>query len=409
MQNIGKKDIFVFVIGLLAMVKVRILGTFAIAEIMAFIATPFIASSLYKNNKNARRLLKYGILWLVGVLIADFVNETPIQDALKGIFNVIFLLMLIPFVYWSLYDKPQRFMFYYAGFAISSLYNYYNQKIPTLETEFEREVWFVYAIYSLFIFISGILYYYDKRRISYFVTIVFGLWSLFNSSRNIFLCQSLAVVILFYIDKIHESNFYNKILIYKKKTSQLIIMLLLGFVAIVNIYETMAANGTLGERVYEKYIAQKYSKDGLASGRSDAFQSLYAISLNPLFGYGSYAKDKDGIIREYNIKRNIIVSNKEDEGMLPGHSYILGAWVYAGIFGFIFFAFVLKFILMCISKGVLLYNQQLTGIGMYTLVSMVWNILFSPFADRINFLYFIIFLMILERNFRLAIKLNVKQ
>ena len=186
-------------------------------------------------------------------------------------------------------------------------------------------------------------------------------------------------------------------------------MLLLGFVAIVNIYETMAANGTLGERVYEKYIAQKYSKDGLASGRGDAFQSLYAISLNPLFGYGSYAKDKDGIIREYNIKRNIIVSNKEDEGMLPGHSYILGAWVYAGIFGFIFFAFVLKFILMCISKGVLLYNQQLTGICMYTLVSMVWNILFSPFADRINFLYFIIFLMILERNFRLAIKLNVKQ
>lgn len=409
MQNIRKKDIFVFVIGLLAMVKVRIFGTFAIAEIMAFIATPFIASSLYKNNKNARRLLKYGILWLVGVLIADFVNETPIQDALKGIFNVIFLLMLIPFVYWSLYDKPQRFMIYYAGFAISSLYNYYNQKIPTLETEFEREVWFVYAISSLFIFISGILYYYDKRRISYFVTIVFGLWSLFNSSRNIFLCQSLAVVILFYIDKIHESNFYNKILIYKKKTSQLIIMLLLGFVAIVNIYETMAANGTLGERVYEKYIAQKYSKDGLASGRSDAFQSLYAISLNPLFGYGSYAKDKEGIIREYNIKRNIIVSSKEDVEMLPGHSYILGAWVYAGICGFIFFAFVLKFILMCISKGVLLYNQQLTGICMYTLVSMVWNILFSPFADRINFIYFIIFLMILERNYRLVIKLNVKQ
>ena len=409
MQNIEKKDIIVFIIGLLAMVKVRILGTFAIAEIVVFVTTPFIALSLYKNNKNVRQLLKYGILWLVGVLIADFVNGTPIQDALKGIFNVIFLLMLIPFVYWSLYDKPQRFMFYYAGFAISSLYNYFYQKIPDLETDFEREVWLVYAVYPLFIFISGMLYYYDKKKISYFVTLVFGVWSLYNSSRNIFLCQSLAVVILLYIDKIHASTFYDKIILYKKRIFQLVIMLLLGFVVIVNIYETMAANGTLGERVYEKYIAQKYSKDGLASGRADAFQSLYAISLNPLFGYGSYAKDKEGIIKEYNNKRNIIVSSKEDEEMLPGHSYILGAWVYAGICGFIFFAFVLKFILMCISKGVLLYNQQLTGICMYILVSMVWNILFSPFADRINFIYFIIFLMILERNYRLVLKLNVKQ
>ena len=141
---------------------------------------------------------------------------------------------------------------------------------------------------------------------------------------------------------------------------------------------------------------QKYSRDGLISARGDALQSIYAISKKPLVGYGSYAKDRYGIINKYNYRRDI-VSDFNDDDLIPGHSYILGAWVYSGIFGFCFFAYILKFLLKSIKSGWMLYYGNFVGPWMYVMLMMIWDILFSPFSDRINLLFFIISLMIAER------------
>lgn len=391
-----KKDYLAFIIGLFAMVKVRYFGTFAVAELIVFALTPFVAWRFYKTNPSVRKLLWLAFLWLMGVIFSDYWNDSSLIDSLKGAFNVIFVILLIPFTYWILYDKPQRWLLYFCGFSISSLYNFYYQRAPEFDNDFVFQVWRVYAFYPLAVCLAGWLFYNRKKYLSYIIIVGFGIWSLYNSSRNIFLSQSLAVVVLLYINRLKNVNLQTKVLQYQKKIMQLLVMLVAGFCVVVFVYESMASSGALGERVHEKYLMQKYSRDGLISARGDALQSIYAISKKPLVGYGSYAKDRYGIINKYNYRRDI-VSDFNDDDLIPGHSYILGAWVYSGIFGFCFFAYILKFLLKSIKSGWMLYYGNFVGPWMYVMLMMIWDILFSPFSDRINLLFFIISLMIAER------------
>ena len=117
--------------------------------------------------------------------------------------------------------------------------------------------------------------------------------------------------------------------------------------------------------------------------RSDAFQSLFLISNNPIIGYGSYAKDKNELIRQFDKE-----TNRSKNDLLPGHSYILGAWVYSGILGALFWIYILYLIFVFIKDKILL-DDKLIGINVLLSFQMLWNILFSPFADRLNFLFFI--------------------
>ena len=79
--------------------------------------------------------------------------------------------------------------------------------------------------------------------------------------------------------------------------------------------------------------------------------------------------------------------------ILPGHSYLMGGWVYAGILGLIFWFYILRLIFKFLYVG-LVYDLKLMGINMFLICMMLWNILFSPFSDRLNFLFFIMSLII---------------
>ncbi len=386
------KDILIFIIGLFAYFKIRIWGTFSLGEVIILILTPFIPIFLYKSNRDVRSFIRFALLWLIGVFFSNLWNDIPHTDNIKGIFNVILLISIIPFVYWILYDKPLRWLYFFVGYSFSHLYNFYYQQ--TFESLFDYETWRVYAYYPLFISISSVLYYIGKHKLSYIVVLSFAVWSLFNNSRNIFLSQSLAVLLLIYISQYKgESFLFRKYL----KRNQMIILsaIIFSLFAISKTYETLASNKVLGERAYDKYTMQKYSERGLASGRNDFFESLYLISKNPIIGYGSYAKDNNRIA--FNHRKQYSKSSRYDStDMLPGHSYILGAWVYSGFLGFLFFAYILHIMWKAFKSGAALYNRRLTGIFIFVTFMFLWDILFSPFQNRINLVFYIIAVIILK-------------
>lgn len=380
--NWGKKDLFVFIIGLLSMIKFRLLGTFALSELIIFITYLFIGfRTEFANNKRMNYLFLFAILWCIGVFISDRFNDVNLIDSLKGSFNVVFLIILIPFVYWALEDKPQRMILFWIGNGISSVFAFYFQRI-NLYNEIDANIWRVYAFYPAAIALSGLLYYKGRNLISCLLIEIFAFWSLFNMSRNVFLSMTCAVSLILFIDWI-KRHYVDSITMYKRKSLSLLIIFVLALIGVSYTYEYLAKNKILGEQAYQKYIVQKYSKSGLASGRSDAFQSLFLISNNPIIGYGSYAKDKNELIRQFDKE-----TNRGKNDMLPGHSYVLGAWVYSGILGALFWIYILYLIFVFIKDKILL-NDKLIGINVLLSFQMLWNILFSPFADRLNFLFFI--------------------
>lgn len=385
--NWSKKDWFVFIVGLFSMIKFRLLGTFALSELMIFTTYLFIGfRTKFTDNKRMNYLFVFAILWCIGVFISDRINDINLVDSLKGSFNVIFIIILIPFVYWALEDKPQRMILFWIGNGLSSIFAFYFQRIDSYN-EIDANIWKVYAFYPAAIALSGLLYYKGRNVIACLLIEIFAFWSLFNMSRNIFLSMTCAVSLILFIDWIKQNSF-NRITMYKRKSLSLLIVFGIALIGILYTYEYLARNRILGEPAYQKYIMQKYSKEGLASGRSDAFQSLFLISKNPIIGYGSYAKDKNELIRQFDKG-----TNRDRNDLLPGHSYILGAWVYSGILGALFWAYILYLIFIFIKDKILL-DDKLVGINALLTFQMLWNILFSPFANRLNFLFFITLIVI---------------
>ena len=391
-----RKDILVFIIGLFSFVKVRVMGTFGISEILCFGLYLVVANPLlWMKHKGVTNFFLMTMLWLIGVFISDRYNDSNLTNSLKGLFNVVFLLGLIPFVYWALYDKPSRMIYFWIGNAISSLISFYFKQSIDLD-EFSFDVWRVYAWYYPFIVLSGILYYKGKTLLSCVVIEAFGFWSLFHMSRNVFLTVTLSVCVILFLNSIinKDVSIDERIRLFKRKTLPLLFVLGIGCLGISYTYEYLASNKILGERAYQKYYMQKNSELGLTSGRSDFFRSLYLAKNKPLFGYGSYARNNEGMLESYYIEHNLEYDSfKLKDSMMPGHSYLMGGWVYAGILGLIFWLYVLKLIGKYLLNG-LLRDNKLIGINVLLTFTTLWNIFFSPFANRLNFLFYIIMVVL---------------
>ena len=153
--NYSNKDIFIFIIGLLSMIKFRLFGTFGASELLVFASYIYINPLFALRNKQVRRLIGFAFIWLCGVLISDLVNQTELIDSLKGAFNVIFLILLIPFCYWALYDKPKRMLWFWAGVAISSILGFKFQRVENMN-DLSADIWIVYAVKWLFLFLGRV-------------------------------------------------------------------------------------------------------------------------------------------------------------------------------------------------------------------------------------------------------------
>ena len=391
-KTLTTKDLFVFIIGLLSMIKMRFLGTFAVSEILIFASYFFISKPFaFRKDKNIVRLMVLSFVWLLGVVVADLYNNTDTEDFLKGFFNVVFIIALIPFVYWAVYDKPQRMMMYWLGVGISCVLGFYFQRMSEL-TEYDASVWLVYAYYPLFIAIAGWLYYKGRRILGCIVIEAFSVWSLWNMSRNIFLCMTFAVALILLIGEVNKTNVAAKYRAFRKRMPITLLSFVIVGLGIFTSYEYLAKNKYLGEYAYRKYIIQKNSEQGLASGRADFFESVALVYKNPIMGYGSYAKDQKKIINPYATDEGATIKVGE-RMMLHGHSYLMGAWVYSGILGFIFWAVMIIYTLRFLYRGVF-FEPSLIGINVMLAFLMLWNMLFSPFADRLNFLFFIIIVIL---------------
>ncbi|GAA0543920.1 hypothetical protein [Chitinophaga japonensis] len=125
----------------------------------------------------------------------------------------------------------------------------------------------------------------------------------------------------------------------------------------------------------------------LMTGRGETFAAFAAIGDKPLFGHGSWTKDKD--LKYYKI----VLSYQGDEGgefdlqkadavdrYIPSHSVLLGAWISCGIGGFIAVFLVCWYLMkMAFTLVVKAQASPLYPVYVMLTVSLLWAFLFSPF------------------------------
>lgn len=402
---IDKKDNIVFIVGCFATFYVNIIGRVYIGELIIFLLYLFNSetrASLPHNVKIIRNLL---YIWLLSAFISDLWNQTPLIDMIKGTISILFLIALIPFVYWALSDRLSRWMVFYLGTIVSSQLTYY---LITSQTAFgSSQIWRIYSYSPLITGLAVFLYWKGEKKWSYITFLLFGIWILFGGSRNVFITCTFTVILLYTIDRYSNYDIIDKLYIYRKRMGTLIIAMLVGFVVVDNVYETLAANGTLGEEAYKKYIKQSTSSLGLASGRIEAIMDADLISKSPIIGYGSYAKDRTSYVRTFYIKHHIpfnATTFDRDvdsvENMLPRHSRIGGLWMWHGIGAGIFWIYVLYIILRTFKTGAFLLEPRLIGLCIFTMMTELWDTFFSIMSVRLPLLFLIIYLILIDQKYR---------
>ena len=178
----------------------------------------------------------------------------------------------------------------------------------------------------------------------------------------------------------------------KKLSKQKIILLAIGFlgaaILIVNFYELSARQGWLGVDQQRKYETQAQGELGLLiGGRSEILVSARAILESPIIGHGSWAKDWEYAEMLVELKRRLGYSTgpAQELGLIPTHSHLFGAWVEAGIFGAVFWGWML---LLPIRASLRLFTTQDPHTPLFIFIAFIltWGILFSPFGSTLRFM-----------------------
>ena len=399
-----KKTILVFIIGLFSVFWIRLLGVISIGELIVlfFSILLFLGNGKrYLKNHRFRKLIVLLLLFLLGVVLSNLYNNAPSDDFAKGFGTVVMIMPNLFVAYWLLHDNVARIRYFVLGYLFSMLitnnlltYFSYEQVLGYDITNLED--FFAYRYAPLMLAVVALFHYKYQKFISV-AMLFFGLFFLYGGSRNLFLIYELAGILLLYIGKTTEQNKEQKLANLRKAGMRIFLVVLVGGTLAYSGYKQLAMNGSLGEVAEEKYQEQASSKYGIISGgRSEFFVGLYAAIKSPVFGYGSYAKD-NGINDEFaNLIGAINYQGFEVE-QIKTHSHIVGFWVWNGILSLPFWIFVIGQLILYLRKNICSVPQVMA----YMLVSnilLLWNILFSPFADRISFSFVLIAMVTVNSN-----------
>ena len=376
-----------FLIGIISAQKLNLIGELYIGEILAF-AYLIIKIKRLRLSGTERTVVIFALLWAVAQLTSDLFNKTGMLDSAKGILAPIVFVITFIFLINYTKDKFARFPSLLLGITIGGLI-----QLLLFPTEyFIVNTWkwgFGGAVLGIFVIHFSFFLKNRNNLFLFFTLILFLGITLHFDSRGMAIFPILAAL--------------SYIRFYGKKASMLsnrfsgewagfkILLIALPALFVINsaasaLFSSEAVLSNFSSVAAAKYRTQATGSFGiLLGGRSESLVSIQAFFDKPLFGHGSWAKDKSGYLDQYSILRSKLgYSLREDGGyeefgrnnLIPAHSFLMGALVWAGFVGGLFWLVVLNSTLKIFIKNLNLFPLYYY-VGM---IGFVWNVFFSPFG-----------------------------
>jgi len=188
----------------------------------------------------------------------------------------------------------------------------------------------------------------------------------------------------------------------------LVLIGLLGIPCVTHMYRIAATQGWLGEESRQKYEYQTKGGSGvgrlLLGGRMESFCGLIACIDKPIVGFGPWAVDSGGYKKlfmskyadssDYDYYMNYMKFASEhgvryNMFMIPCHSYITEFWLWYGIFGLIFWLYVVFVLLRYLKQDCWAVPQYFRWLAC-GIPAYLWAVFFSPFGDRVMAILFVV-------------------
>ena len=379
------------IIGLLASFYVNVGGQLYISEILLILLAPVLwwqRGRLLLRNADIRKIMVLGALWFIGQAVTDLIRQTVVADLARGLAGIIVLLISFSSVFLLIGNNLRRIKIFTFGYALSSLLALLVQPSPYFSAypwEFGFGGPVILLTFLLIIGLSGGQFT-RMRRWIWLILAVGGLSFLLNA-------RSLGgIVILSGIVLLLRTSLVTSRWLARPRPQNLFItgLLIAGFGwALLEGYAYSAERGLLGQAAKDKFEMQSNgSVAGLIlGGRVEILASSRAILNSPIIGYGSWAKDPQYrlfiyqlVNLGYQVNTDQLDSYVNSADLIPAHSHLTQAWVWAGILGAIFWAWILLYV----GKVLLRANKEpneLYLLVIYFGIAAVWDILFSPFGS----------------------------
>ena len=371
--------------------KTNFIGDLYLSQIFIVL----ISIYFFLKNSDHSKLISYEkkilfliILWFFNQIVSDLVNQISFNNSARGNAKIV-ITYLSFYSFFKLSKSPNisliKILLWICIVNLFLMFTAYNYSFM-FSWKFGGGV---SLSISLIIFFNQ--YYKNYLTNNYLLILIFGLGilSLLIGTRYVFLFNALFV---FYIILFEKFSI--------KQTIPIVLSSLIFYLFITNVYEMLIVNELLPNTLLEKQISQNSELGVLLGGRGEIYSSYMAIVDAPILGHGSWAENCDYIYAIYDQKILFNPNVKFDLSncLIKSHSVILGSWVNSGIFGFMFWFYIIIILIKKLIIKVQTNNVSL-ALLIYLAITLSWDIIFSPYGGtRMVYAPLCIVIILLQNN-----------
>ncbi|MFV0470006.1 MAG: hypothetical protein ACK5MK_13905 [Dysgonomonas sp.] len=369
-----KSNIITSIYALLTGARVNVVGQLFGSEIIAILFFPYTKTrQIFRQYPILKKISLAYFLLLLSLIFSDLVvNNTAPEDFLRGWANIIFSFLTVVFLTYYL-SKNEKNIPIYLFFAAISFFIFRPELIMS-EHEGETSVFKFYYMFGVnfFILILSYFIYNKNKRAALILLFSYSIFCLIFDSRSngaIYFISALAMTIKTFNIKL------NKLRI----TAFAILIILFSYIGyVIYVNEVLAGKFTGNNTQQLRQVENPYNPISLLEvGRAEFFFEIDVDSKKPIFGYGSWAEDKTGNTAKLFAK--MIGSNSiDDSNLIPSHSILLTAWLWAGIGGLI--AIMIIYCIIYKQAFYLFYRSKSSILVVIIPLALdqLWNFFFSP-------------------------------
>lgn len=358
--------------------RFNLVGTISISELFAFVYTLiFIWSSKEARQGVFKYIFTLYVLLIITQCVSEIIVRNELANSLKGISVSVMSFCHFFFLFRLLSKKTQLIVWVLIGNILriiifpSAVEGDMSEALVGEDAAFLK-----FVLAPILINIALIYSIVVKTGKTYLIIISLGLFLVIVGARSSGLIVFLSGLVSYFV---HYSPF-RKIKNYRLLIIPLIIISYSMYCVYVN--KVLSGEITSGNSVQLLETKHPYNPVNLLMfGRTETFVGAIAFMDKPLFGWGSWAEDPNGIYHLMAVRmadKNTII--ERISYVIPSHSALIGIGMQNGIFAFIVMIWIYVFI---IRKGFLFirYNNRYAMTLIVFVIMFMWNMLFSPFSQ----------------------------
>lgn len=367
--------------------KINIIGSLPSGEILVLLDSLSIRKwkRAFKAVPDLKKINIAFLVLLISQIISDLVNDSTLDDSLRGCANIIMGSLVITFLSRYIWNSTSILITFLIG-QILCLY-FFQPNVD--ERAAEDMAFFKFVIAPILNNVVLLITFYlikskrfSKLSVGIFV-LSYGLFCIVLDYRSNGMTVILTAIVYLNV------NLLKRITIKKLAVYTVFFILLFQILYSFYVYEVLS-NNIGNEHTRDQLVRTKnpYNMINLLiSGRPETFVAIEAIADKPIFGHGSWAPDPTG---KYNLMLYKLIDAEDkyigyweysDHSIIPSHSVIFGTYLTAGIMGgaamiYIMFLFIRRGLWLVTSSSN--FMNSFLVIIIFFLFNGAWIFLFSP-------------------------------